>query len=291
MKKYLFLALILLMVSSCGVGTFVPYANNNYGIQTQVVLDRANYRIVDNVEVVVEVNNSNLKRRDVEKSAFAELVNRYKLTGSQAFINVFVEEIDRQNSSLFNMIFGGGLVDHKQHVAARATIIEFLQENGEPIASIPSTHSNRINSNAVSSNPATVVPQPEPAKGRVEQTQAMEVPQDAPIRAISKEPLADAELAQKVLDQAERTITRMRSPGNDDYHEYEKIFKELYSRTLHEPTVTAIDNLNATTILVASLYGGSTSSVEIKNAYKKEKNIDRRIEILVEYAKKYIQKL
>ena len=274
------------MVSSCGVGTFIPYANNNYGIQTQVILDRANYRIVDNVEVVVEVNNSNLKRRDVEKSAFAELVNRYKLTGSQAFINVFVEEIDRQNSSLFNMIFGGGLVDHKQHVAARATIIEFLQENGEPIASAPSTHGNRITSNAVSNNQATVVPQQEPVGRRVEQTQAIEVQQETPIKAISKEPLADAELAQKVLDQADRTIKRMKTPGFDSYNEYQKVYKEQYIRALNEPTITAIENLSATTVLVSTFHGGTTSSDDIKKAFKKEKNIDRRIEILVEYAKK-----
>lgn len=279
MKKYFILAFTLLLFTSCGVGAFIPYANNNYGIQTQVVLDRANYRIVDNVEVVIEVNNFDLKRKDVEKSAMGELMRRYKLTRSQAFINVTIEEIDRQNTNFFYIIFGLNLVNHKQHVAARATIIEFLPENGESVASVSSNRDNEIASNEISDNLARVVPQSEHAESRAEQTQAS---------TDSHEDWADSELVQKRLSSAERTIERIRQSGNDNHIEVVKVYKELYARTKNEPTATAIDNLGWTTTFVSSLFWGGKKSDDIKQALKKEKNIDRRIDILVDYAKKNI---
>lgn len=279
MKKYFILTFTLLLFTSCGIGAFIPYANNNYGIQTQVVLDRANYRIVDNVEVVIEVNNFDLKRKDVEKSAMGELMRRYKLTGSQAFINVTIEEIDRQNTNLFYIIFGLNLVDHKQHVAARATIIEFLPENGDSVSSIPSIQDNENASNEASDNQARVVPQSEHAGSRIEQTQAS---------TDTYEDWADSELAQKRLSSAERTIERIRKSGNDNHIEVVKVYKELYERTKSEPTETAIDNLGITTTFISSLFWGGKKSDEIKQAFKKEKNINRRIEILVEYARKNV---
>ena len=109
------------------------------GTSTNVVLSQANFRVVRNVEAVIEINNSNLRRADVEKSAFAELLRKYPLTGSQAYINVVTEEIRRENSNLFRYWFGGQ-PNLKQYVAVRATIIEFLQENGEPVKSVESPY-------------------------------------------------------------------------------------------------------------------------------------------------------
>ncbi len=134
MKKfnYFFMLLCVACVfGSCAVGSYVPSSINLGGTSTQVVLSQANFRVVRNIETVVEINNDNLRRADVEKSAFAELMRKYPLTGSQAYINVVLEEIRREKIGM-----GGGLQRRKQFVAVRATIIEFLQENGQPIQSV-----------------------------------------------------------------------------------------------------------------------------------------------------------
>lgn len=154
MKKLIIVSIVTLMLSSCAVGTYMPSALNNYGTQTQVVLSGANFRIVRDVEVVIEVDNSNLKRQDVERSAYGELLRQYKLTGSQAFINVSIEEVRRESMGFFRALFVG-LPKVKQYVAARATIIEFLQPNGEPIKSVETPYTK-----SVESTPVTMVEEP-----------------------------------------------------------------------------------------------------------------------------------
>lgn len=154
MKKLIIASIVTLMLSSCAVGTYMPGALNNYGTQTQVVLSGANFRIVRDVEVVIEVDNSNLKRQDVERSAYGELLRQYKLTGSQAFINVSIEEVRRESMGFFRALFVG-VPKVKQYVAARATIIEFLQPNGEPIKSVESPYTK-----TVESRPVTMVEEP-----------------------------------------------------------------------------------------------------------------------------------
>lgn len=126
----------------------MPSALNNYGTQTQVVLSGANYRIVRDVEAVIEVDNSNLKRKDVERSAYGELLRQYKLTGSQAFINVSIEQVRRESMGFFRALFVG-IPKVKQYVAARATIIEFLQPNGEPIKSVETPYTKTVESTPV----------------------------------------------------------------------------------------------------------------------------------------------
>ena len=154
MKKLIIASIVTLMLSSCAVGTYMPGALNNYGTQTQVVLSGANFRIVRDVEVVIEVDNSNLKRQDVERSAYGELLRQYKLTGSQAFINVSIEEVRRESMGFFRALFVG-VPKVKQYVAARATIIEFLQPNGEPIKSVETPYTK-----SVESTPVTMVEEP-----------------------------------------------------------------------------------------------------------------------------------
>ena len=129
MKKIFYLMLVVVFASSCATGYYAPHNVNQFGTQTQVVLSEANFRIVRHLEVVIDINNTNLKRADVEKSAYAELVRRANLTGSQALINVVIEEVRRENKTW-------GVVKVSQHVAARATIIEFLDKNGNPIQSV-----------------------------------------------------------------------------------------------------------------------------------------------------------
>lgn len=154
MKKLIIASIVTLILSSCAVGTYMPGALNNYGTQTQVVLSGANFRIVRDVEVVIEVDNSNLKRQDVERSAYGELLRQYKLTGSQAFINVSIEEVRRESMGFFRALFVG-VPKVKQYVAARATIIEFLQPNGEPIKSVETPYTK-----SVESTPVTMVEEP-----------------------------------------------------------------------------------------------------------------------------------
>lgn len=126
MKKinFILLAALLGMLSSCGVGVYYPYAHNVFGAQTTVHLDKANFRVVRDVEAVVEIKNTKLSRSSVEKSAYGQLLRNARLTGSQVLINVVIEEIRRDNGS-----------NSFQYVAARATIIEFLDENGNPTVS------------------------------------------------------------------------------------------------------------------------------------------------------------
>ena len=126
MKKinFILLAALLGMLTSCGVGVYYPYAHNVFGAQTTVHLDKANFRVVRDVEAVVEIKNTNLSRSSVEKSAYGQLLRNARLTGSQVLINVVIEEIRRDKGST-----------SFQYVAARATIIEFLDENGNPTVS------------------------------------------------------------------------------------------------------------------------------------------------------------
>lgn len=118
--------LVVILASSCAVGYYSPQNVNQFGTQTQVVLSEANFRIVQHLEVVIDINNTNLKRADVEKSAYAELIRRANLTGSQALINVVIEEV-RREKHFFR------LPPYKitQHVAARGTIIEFINKDRE----------------------------------------------------------------------------------------------------------------------------------------------------------------
>lgn len=135
MKKinFILLAALLGMLTSCGVGVYYPNAHNVFGAQTTVHLDKANFRVVRDVEAVVAVTNTNLSRSSVEKSAYGQLLRNAKLTGSQVLINVVIEEVQRASGGLFRWALGAPKI--VQYVAARATIIEFLDENGNPAVS------------------------------------------------------------------------------------------------------------------------------------------------------------
>lgn len=132
--------LVVVLSSSCATGYYAPRNVNQFGTQTQVVLSEANFRIVRNLEVVIDINNTNLKRDDVEKSAYAELLRSANLTGSQALINVVIEEVRTESSNIFRVLFSG-IPKITQHVAARGTIIEFLPNGKQtaPTAIIPQT--------------------------------------------------------------------------------------------------------------------------------------------------------
>lgn len=175
MKKVFYFMLVVVLASSCATGYYAPHNINQFGTQTQVILSEANFRIVRHLEVVIDINNSNLKRADVEKSAYAELIRRANLTGSQALINVFIEEVRREKNSW-------GFVTIKQHVAARGTIIEFLDKNGNPIQSeayqgsapVASTTSTNIDSKSTSTSYQGSAPRSNQTDVQEQQQQASE---------------------------------------------------------------------------------------------------------------------
>lgn len=112
---------VVVLFGSCATGVYIP-GTTSYGLTTEVVLSKANYRIVRNIDVTVEITNSKAKKEDVEKSAYSALLKEANLTGSQALANVIVEQVRRQK------IIYVFVSNDKQYVTAHATIIEFLNE-------------------------------------------------------------------------------------------------------------------------------------------------------------------
>ena len=172
MKKinFILLAALLGMLTSCGVGVYYPYAHNVFGAQTTVHLDKANFRVVRDVEAVVEIKNTNLSRSSVEKSAYGQLLRNARLTGSQVLINVVIEEIRRDNG-----------LNSFQYVAARATIIEFLDEHGNPTVSESyrptNTHTTTVTAKPTNNSNASVAAQ-EVETINIQSTQPMASPED-----------------------------------------------------------------------------------------------------------------
>lgn len=150
MRKLSVLLVVAIIAASCAVGTYHPYARNNFGAQSTVVLDKANFRVVRDVEAIVDVNNTRLSRADVASSAYGELLRKAQLTGSQVLINVVIEEVRRESAGFFRLLFG--IPKRVQHVAARATIIEFLDENGNPTISEPYKNISSLSSSQESQN-------------------------------------------------------------------------------------------------------------------------------------------
>ena len=95
MRKVSILLVVALIATSCAVGTYHPYAQNNFGAQSTVVLEEANFRVVRDVEAIINVDNTNLSRADVANSAYGELLRKAQLTGSQVLINVVIEEVEK----------------------------------------------------------------------------------------------------------------------------------------------------------------------------------------------------
>lgn len=76
MKKISIIFVVAFIATSCAIGTYYPYAQNNFGAQSTVVLDKANFRVVRDVEAIVNVDNTNLSRADVANSAYGELLRK-----------------------------------------------------------------------------------------------------------------------------------------------------------------------------------------------------------------------
>ena len=216
MKKLNILLLVVIIATSCSIGTYYPYAQNNFGAQSKVVLKKANFRVVCDVEAIVDVNNTNLSRADVASSAYGELLRKAQLTGSQVLINVVIEEVRRESAGFFRLLFG--MPKRVQHVAARATIIEFLDENGNPTVSKSYRPTN--------TQTTTVTAQPINNSNANVAAQEVEI-----INTQPTQPMASPEYIPKydqVHKRIETLINRTLLSGQFQYKKVSDVYKKLY---------------------------------------------------------------
>ena len=128
-----------IIATSCSTITYMPHNVNNYGTQTQVVLSKANFRVIDDVEYVYQYDKNSIGLDKAKNCAYLKLLQSCKLKGSQALINVSVEEIRKDYSSLWRTLWSGAVMPkRRQYVVARATIIEFLPDGVTPESNVSS---------------------------------------------------------------------------------------------------------------------------------------------------------
>ena len=266
MRKVSILLVVALIATSCAVGTYHPYARNNFGAQSTVVLDKANFRVVRDVEAIVDVNNTRLSRADVASSAYGELLRKAQLTGSQVLINVVIEEVRRESAGFFRLLFG--MPKRVQHVAARATIIEFLDEHGNPTVSESyrptNTHTTTVTAKPTNNSNASVA--------------AQEV---ETINIQSTQPMASPEDIQK-CEQVHKQIVKLTNyySGGQVFTKYNNIYKSM------PQTQENILNLQKIQYVVISYLNSKgnacpTLEKELKNAA----SVEAEIQIFLSYYK------
>ena len=273
MRKVSILLVVALIATSCAVGTYYPYARNNFGAQSTVVLDKANFRVVRDVEAIVDVNNTRLSRADVASSAYGELLRKAHLTGSQVLINVVIEEVRRETAGFFRLLFG--MPKRVQHVAARATIIEFLDENGNPRVSESyrptNTHATATAQPIKNSNTNVSVQEVETIK-----TQPIQkAPTEAEMKAIQiKEDI-------QKIKQTHKSIIKLTSifPYSKVYDAYEKIYKAL---SYTEENLQTIRKIQPVVILYLNSRG--TAFPQIEKQLKNSSSIEEQINIFLSYS-------
>ena len=257
MKKIFYFVLIAIVATSCK-GIYIPYATNHFGAQSQVVLDKANFRVVRDVEVIVDFDNTNMRRAEAEKSAYGELLREAQLTGSQVLINVVIEEVLRK-----------GWHRH-QYVAARATIIEFLDENGNPTVSKSYRPTNTAQP-IKSSNTNVSVQEVETIK-----TQPIQkAPTEAELKAIQiKEDI-------QKIKQTHKSIIKLTSsfPYSTVYDIYEKIYKKLLNTEENLQTIRKIQP-----VVILYLNSRGTAFPQIEKQLKNSSSIEEQINIFLSYS-------
>ena len=263
MKKIFYFALIAIVATSCK-GVYIPYATNHFGAQSQVVLNQANFRVVRNVEVVVDFDNTNMRRAEAEKSAYGELLREAQLTGSQVLINVVIEEVLRK-----------GWHRH-QYVAARATIIEFLDENGNPKVSESyrptNTHTTVTAQPIKNSNTNVSVQEVETIK-----TQPIQkAPTEAELKAIK---IKEEEIQK--IKQTHKSIIKLTSsfPYSTAYDIYEKLYKKLLNTEENLQTIRKIQP-----VVILYLNSRGTAFPQIEKQLKNSFSIEEQINIFLSYS-------
>ena len=266
MRKVSILLVVALIATSCAVGTYHPYARNNFGAQSTVVLDKANFRVVRDVEAIVDVNNTRLSRADVASSAYGELLRKAQLTGSQVLINVVIEEVRRESAGFFRLLFG--MPKRVQHVAARATIIEFLDENGNPTVSESYRPSN--------THTTTVTAQPIKNSSTNVSVQEVETTNSQPTS-----PMASAEDIPQ-LEQVHKQIAKLVKEAQNVWnYKYNDVFSRynnvIYSfqHNLTEENLKLIAKIQSVVLnyIDSDAKAYPTLKEELKNAFSTEAEI------------------
>lgn len=262
MKKISIIFVVAFIATSCAIGTYYPYAQNNFGAQSTVVLDKANFRVVRDVEAIVNVDNTNLSRADVANSAYGELLRKAQLTGSQVLINVVVEEVRRESGGFFRLLLG--IPKRVQYVAARATIIEFLDANGHPTISqsyYPTNHySTGWNTQEVA-NPNNVY---------------VQTTNNQPTQSIAS--AEDLQKCEKVHKQIMKLASYVYSSGV--LSKYENLYKILPKT---KENIQHIQNIQVVVISYINNQGAAFPQIEkqLKNA----SSIEEEIQIFLSYHK------
>ena len=274
MKKISILLLIVAIATGCAVGTYYPYAQNHFGAESKVVLDKANFRVVRDVEAIVDVNNTRLSRADVASSAYGELLRKAQLTGSQVLINVVIEEVRRESGGFFRLLFG--IPKRVQHVAARATIIEFLDENGNPRVSESyrptNTHTTVTAQPIKNSNTNVSVQEVETIK-----TQPIQkAPTEAELKAIK---IKEEEIQK--IKQTHKSIIKLTSsfPYSTAYDIYEKLYKKLLNTEENLQTIRKIQP-----VVILYLNSRGTAFPQIEKQLKNSSSIEEQINIFLSYS-------
>ena len=276
MKKISILLLVVFVAASCSIGTYLPYAQNNFGAQSKVVLDKANFRVVRDVEAVVDVNNTRLSRADAASSAYGELLRKAQLTGSQVLINVVIEEVRRETAGFFRLLFG--IPKRVQHVAARATIIEFLDENGNPTVSQPYRPTN-ITPIQERTQPV-IKPSAEPQ--RIETT----------FKTVAKDSLSDTEMKEinielenKVNEDVKGTRLKLRRLGWEKStlgYSYDQAIIQV------EEMDDAVNNMVKINQIIQLVFNNKLSKSVLETTIKTEVNKGKKeYQIYLELANKY----
>ena len=284
MRKVSILLVVALIATSCAVGTYHPYARNNFGAQSTVVLDKANFRVVRDVEAIVDVNNTNLSRADVASSAYGELLRKAQLTGSQVLINVVIEEVRRETAGFFRLFFG--IPKRVQHVAARATIIEFLDENGKPTVSQPYRPTN-ITPIQERTQP-TIKQSAEPQ--RIETTLKVETNTDDSNKVVTpiQKPKLVSKEEQKKLTQRHSQLIKLadnlRAQGTNVYGVF-NIYNNIYhaSKIKTEQVVSELQKIQ--TVLAIYLNSKTSAYPNLEHDLKNASSIEEQKTILLSYRK------
>lgn len=265
MKKIFYFVLIAIVATSCK-GIYIPYATNHFGAQSQVVLDKANFRVVRNVEVIVDFDNTNMRRAEAEKSAYGELLREAQLTGSQVLINVVIEEVLRK-----------GWHRH-QYVAARATIIEFLDENGNPTVSESYRPTNTL---------TTVTAQPIKSSNANVSVQEVETIKTQPIqKAPTEAELKAIKIKEEIqkIKQTHKSIIKLTSafPYSTAYDIYEKLYKKLLNTEENLQTIRKIQP-----VVILYLNSRGTAFPQIEKQLKNSSSIEEQINIFLSYSQEH----
>ena len=284
MRKLSILLFVAFFAASCSIGTYLPYARNNFGAQSTVVLDKANFRVVRDVEAIVDVNNTNLSRADVASSAYGELLRKAQLTGSQVIINLFIEEVRRETAGFFRLFFG--IPKRVQHVAARATIIEFLDENGKPTVSQPYRPTN-ITPIQERTQP-TIKQSAEPQ--RIETTLKVETNTDDSNKVVTpiQKPKLVSKEEQKKLTQRHSQLIKLadnlRAQGTNVYGVF-NIYNNIYhaSKIKTEQVVSELQKIQ--TVLAIYLNSKTSAYPNLEHDLKNASSIEEQKTILLSYRK------